>query len=157
MGERQLIEMAAVRRANKEFKNVASACAVTAEAQFGDGGENAMKWNVMLQGPAESPFEGAVLQLEVNFPADYPFKPPKVVFAVPKAVYHPNVNEDGTICLDILKTKYSPACSMPQVFEAIRSLLQFPSTDAPLRADVGRQYDEDREAYNANAKAAWEN
>merc|ERR1712072_1106674 len=113
MGEAPTDEMAAVRRANKEYKNVTTSCGDSAEAQF--DGDNPMKWNVMLQGPAESPYEGAVFHLEVAFPTDYPFKPPKVTFAVPAAIYHPNVNDDGTICLDTLKTKYSPACSMPQV------------------------------------------
>ena len=93
-----------------------------------------------------SPYEGAAFAVSVAFPADYPFKPPtvtprclcpkpsltryqsQVTFSNPRQIYHPNVNEEGLICLDLLKTKYSPACSMPQVFNAIHTLLQVPST-----------------------------
>ena len=145
--------MAAVRRASKEFKNVAT-CEFMEVAFDGD---NALAWNCTMAGPGGSPYEGAAFAVSVAFPADYPFKPPTVTFSNPRQIYHPNVNEEGLICLDLLKTKYSPACSMPQVFNAIHTLLQVPSTDAPLRPDVGNQYENDVDAFNAAAKDAWSN
>ena len=52
-------------------------------------------------GPDESPFSGGVFFLNIHFPTDYPFKPPKVNFTT--RIYHPNINSNGSICLDILK------------------------------------------------------
>jgi hypothetical protein len=58
-------------------------------------------------GPADSPFSGGVFFVSIHFPPDYPFKPPKVSFQT--KVYHPNVNSQGSICLDILKEQWRRA------------------------------------------------
>ncbi len=66
-----------------------------------------------LQGPPDSPYAGGVFFVSIHFPPDYPFKPPKVAFQT--KVYHPNVNSQGSICLDILKDQWSPALTVSKV------------------------------------------
>ena len=61
-----------------------------------------------LQG--DSPFQGGVFFLAIHFPTDYPFKPPKVNFTT--RIYHPNINSNGSICLDILRDQWSPALTI---------------------------------------------
>jgi ubiquitin-conjugating enzyme E2 D/E len=58
----------------------------------------------------ESPYAGGVFFLSISFPVDYPFKPPKVSFTT--KIYHPNINANGSICLDILRDQWSPALTI---------------------------------------------
>ena len=59
------------------------------------------------------PFPGGVFFLNINFPTDYPFKPPKFTFTT--RIYHPNINSNGAICLDILRSQWSPALTVSKV------------------------------------------
>ncbi|KAE8688305.1 Ubiquitin-conjugating enzyme E2 5A [Hibiscus syriacus] len=64
-------------------------------------------WQATIVGPSDSPYAGGVFLVTIHFPPDYPFKPPKVAFRT--KVFHPNINSNGSICLDILKEQWSPA------------------------------------------------
>ena len=64
--------------------------------------------------------------------ADYPFKAPLVKFET--GCFHPNVDQYGNICLDILKDKWSAAYSVRTVLLSIQSLLGEPNNDSPLNA-----------------------
>ena len=108
-------------------------------------------WTGTFQGPENSPYEGGTFEVQIEFTKDYPFNPPKVEFVT--KVYHPNVKKDtGTICLDILKDQWSPDIKLIDIFKAIQSLLVVPNIDHPLEQDIAKQYTENKEAFEANAK-----
>lgn len=110
------------------------------------------QWTGTIMGPADSPFAGGVYKLRIDFPADYPFKPPKVVFET--KIYHPNINSGGGICLDILKSEWSPALTVSKVLLSISSLLTDPNPDDPLVPEIAHQYKTNKAEYEKIA-AQW--
>ena len=91
----------------------------------GPKGDNIFEWVSTILGPSGSPYAGGVFFLDIHFPADYPFKPPKVAFKT--RIYHCNINSNGQICLDILKDQWSPALTVSKVLLSVCSLLTDPN------------------------------
>ncbi|XP_041485555.1 ubiquitin-conjugating enzyme E2 2-like [Lytechinus pictus] len=109
-----------------------------------------MHWSATIMGPKNSPYEGGVFCLTIQFPTDYPFKPPKVNFTT--KIYHPNINSNGSICLDILRSQWSPALTISKVLLSICSMLDDPNADDPLVPEIARVYKVDKSRYNNIAK-----
>ena len=107
-------------------------------------------WVATIMGPEGSPYAGGLYQLDIHFPTDYPFKPPKIVFMT--KIYHPNINSSGSICLDILKDQWSPALTISKVLLSISSLLTDPNPDDPLVPEIAHLYKTNRSKYEATAR-----
>ncbi|KAM9344617.1 ubiquitin-conjugating enzyme E2 D4-like isoform 2-T2 [Symphorus nematophorus] len=107
-----------------------------ASCSAGPVGEDLFQWQATITGPADSPYHGGLFFLTVHFPTDYPFKPPKIAFTT--KIYHPNINSNGSICLDILRSQWSPALTI--------------SKDDPLVPDIAKLYKTDRQKYNKVAR-----
>jgi ubiquitin-conjugating enzyme E2 C len=65
--------------------------------------ENLFRWIATIEGPEETVYEELSFKLIFEFPLTYPYKPPGVKFET--TCYHPNVDLNGQICLDILKVR----------------------------------------------------
>lgn len=112
--------------------------------------DNIFNWEAKIEGPSESSYEGGTFYLHINFPKDYPFKPPKINFTT--RIYHPNINANGGICLDILKDQWSPALTISKVLLSISSLLTDPNPDDPLVPEIALVYKNSKEKFEAKAK-----
>ncbi|KAH8925088.1 hypothetical protein BT69DRAFT_1280019, partial [Atractiella rhizophila] len=111
---------------------------------------NLFEWAAELEGPEDSPYEEGLFKLDISLPQDYPFRAPRVVFKT--RIYHPNINGQGGICLDILKTKWSPALSILSVVLSISALLCDPNPADPLVAEIAQVYNRNREQFNKTAR-----
>ncbi|URE04724.1 ubiquitin-conjugating enzyme [Musa troglodytarum] len=109
-----------------------------ASCSAGPVAEDIFHWQATIMGPTDSPFAGGIFLVNIHFPPDYPFKPPKAGHHGPMEnvivkhvsfrtkVYHPNINSNGSICLDILKEQWSPALTISK----------FPETGKAKQATV---------------------
>ena len=86
---------------------------------------NMLAWTATIVGPKDTPYADLSLKLSLEFPANYPYSPPVVMFRTP--VYHPNIDFSGRICLDILKEKWSASLSVQAVLLSLSSLLGEPN------------------------------
>ncbi|XP_036596858.1 ubiquitin-conjugating enzyme E2 C isoform X3 [Trichosurus vulpecula] len=75
-------------------------------------------------------YEDLRYKLSLEFPSGYPYNAPTVKFVTP--CYHPNVDTQGNICLDILKDKWSALYDVRTILLSIQSLLGEPNIDSPL-------------------------
>jgi len=85
---------------------------------------NPLEWVATVEGPSGGPYEGGTFRLEVGIPPDYPYRPPRVVFAT--KVFHPMVAPEGTIDLDILHDSWSPAITLRHIIGLVQSFLEHP-------------------------------
>lgn len=139
----------ASKRIAKELKDLQKDPPVSCSA--GPVGQDMFHWQATIMGPADSPYAGGLFSVNIHFPPDYPFKPPKVSFKT--KVYHPNINNNGSICLDILKEQWSPALTVSKVLLSICSLLTDPNPDDPLVPEIAHMYKNDRAKYENNARS----
>ncbi|VWU53051.1 ubiquitin-conjugating enzyme E2 [Hepatocystis sp. ex Piliocolobus tephrosceles] len=98
----------ALKRITKELQNLNKDPPTNCSA--GPIGDDLFFWQATIMGPGDSPYENGVYFLNIKFPPDYPFKPPKIIFTT--KIYHPNISTAGAICLDILKENWREALSI---------------------------------------------
>ncbi|OIR57141.1 MAG: ubiquitin conjugating enzyme E2 [Amphiamblys sp. WSBS2006] len=155
------------RRINKEIKNIrkeqASLVSVT---MFGEdkktssisivqAEENKMsRWKATIQGPEGTPFEGGSFELDVTLPEDYPYSPLKIKFL--SEMFHPNIYEDGSICLDVLGEEWNPLLTVFTILLYIQALLSNPNMEDPAaNAEADKLFHTDKEEYARRVRAAF--
>ena len=99
-----------------------------------------MKSYAMIVGPEGTPYFGGYYFFEFNFPADYPFSPPKVKYMTNNGVtrFNPNLYKCGKVCVSILNTwsgdKWSACQTINSTVLTLCSLLN----DSPLLNEPGQ-------------------
>lgn len=107
-------------------------------------------WEAIIVGPKDTPYEGGVFKLLINFPKNYPFRPPKIIFTT--KIFHPNINNKGEICLDILRDRWSAGLTITPVLLSITSLLSDPNPNDPLVPQIAILYKTNKELYEETAR-----
>jgi len=100
--------------------------------------------------PRSTPPAGGIYLLRLQFPDQYPDKPPRVKFV--SEMFHPNIFADGSLCLDIIQDKWKPIYTVSSILSSVQSLLCDPNTDSPANADAARLYLASKKDYNKKVR-----
>merc|ERR1719510_547418 len=137
-------------RIKKEFEEIGKLgpeAGITAELVAKDF----KHWKGYIQGPSDTCYEGGQFAVDIKIPSEYPFEPPKMNFDT--KVWHPNVSsQTGAICLDVLKTEWSPALTIRTALLSLQALLSTPEPNDPQDAIVAKQFKSKRDLFNTTAK-----
>ena len=122
--------------------------------------KNFMKWNILLLGPSDTIFEGGIFRCQIEFPKEYPNKPPSFKFV--DKLYHPNIYPDGKVCISILhegedqygyehiSERWNPSHSVNSILMSILSMLTAPNFESPANVDASKLWRDDFDKYKIN-------
>ncbi|KAM8969878.1 ubiquitin/ISG15-conjugating enzyme E2 L6 [Sarcophilus harrisii] len=110
---------------------------------------NVLIWNAVLL-PDREPYNLRAFKFRITFPRDYPLSPPHLKFIT--KMYHPNVTEDGEVCLPRINGKWMISTKVYEVLEDLKLLVNTPNPDLPLRVKLADLYIQNPEQFMKNAK-----
>ncbi|KAF9761326.1 putative ubiquitin-conjugating enzyme E2 [Nosema granulosis] len=103
-------------------------------------------------------YKDTVLIAEMEFPEQYPLRPPKVTFLT--KMFHPNIYPNGKVCISILdedvagplgcgapEDRWAPVQNIRTVLLSLVILLENPNIDSPANVDASKLLRDDEESY----------
>uniref|UniRef100_A0A1I8AGB2 UBIQUITIN_CONJUGAT_2 domain-containing protein n=2 Tax=Steinernema glaseri TaxID=37863 RepID=A0A1I8AGB2_9BILA len=113
--------------------------------------DNLFHWNVGIYGPPCTIYQGGYFKASITFPSNYPFAPPSVRFLT--QLFHPNVYENGDLCISILHPpiddpmsgelpceRWNPTQNVRTVLLSVIALLNEPNISSPANVDASVSY-----------------
>merc|ERR1712194_37351 len=79
---------------------------------------------------------------KVTVPSAYPHDPPKVQCLT--TIYHPNIDMEGAVCLNILREDWKPVLTIQSVIMGLQFLILEPNPDDPLNKEAALHMTKDK-------------
>ncbi|XP_004437425.1 PREDICTED: ubiquitin/ISG15-conjugating enzyme E2 L6 [Ceratotherium simum simum] len=141
--------MSASKRVAKELEDLQKNLPRYLQNLFSDAAD-ILVWHALLL-PEKPPYNLKAFKLRIDFPEEYPFRPPTVKFTT--KIYHPSVDYDGQVCLPIISNEnWKPSIKTCQVLEALSVLVNTPDLSQPLRVKLADLLIQDPEQFNREAE-----
>ncbi|KAJ2783566.1 NEDD8-conjugating protein ubc12 [Coemansia javaensis] len=113
---------------------------LTPDTEVTPSADNIMEF-VMTYRPTEGYYKDGEFKFQFEIDKEYPHEVPKV--RCMQTIFHPNIDTDGKICLNILREDWRPVLNIQAVIFGLQSLFQIPNADDPLNKDAARLMNND--------------
>jgi len=100
--------------------------------------------------PDEGMYKDGAFTFSFAINTNYPHDPPKVK-CIPK-IYHPNVDLEGNVCLNILREDWKPVLNLNSVMVGLQYLFLEPNADDPLNKEAALEMSKNRDQFLQNVK-----
>ncbi|EGC31576.1 hypothetical protein DICPUDRAFT_82544 [Dictyostelium purpureum] len=100
--------------------------------------------------PTDGLYQGAPFQFTINIPSTYPYDPPKV--HCDTLVYHPNIDLEGHVCLNILRQDWVPVLNIGTVIFGLMTLFLEPNPNDPLNKDAAQLMIDNKKSFEQNVR-----
>jgi len=102
--------------------------------------------------PDEGMYKGGAFCFSFAINTNYPHDPPKVKCT--QKIYHPNVDLEGNVCLNILREDWKPVLNLNSVMVGLQYLFLEPNADDPLNKEAAEDLRRNRDQFLANVKSS---
>ncbi|KAI0811158.1 ubiquitin-conjugating enzyme [Irpex lacteus] len=140
--------MASQRRIQKELADLSRKPLEGVSVEIQD--DNMFIWKCSIKAADTSPYRGGKYHFTLTLPENFPFKAPSVVFST--KIYHPGINEEGHICVPVLRDQWKPTVTLSSVLAVIQEKLNNPSPDDPFEPEIAALMKTDNAKFLATAK-----
>jgi ubiquitin-conjugating enzyme E2 M len=100
--------------------------------------------------PESGIWQGATYEFSFEIPSAYPHEPPKVLCLT--KIYHPNIDLEGKVCLNILREDWKPVLDVNAVIYGVIYLFYEPNPDDPLNREAADLYRSDLQQFTRVVK-----
>lgn len=102
--------------------------------------------------PDEGMYKGGAFVFSFVINTNYPHEPPKVKCT--QTIYHPNVDLEGNVCLNILREDWKPVLNLNSVMVGLQYLFLEPNADDPLNKEAAEDLRRNRDQFIHNVVAS---
>ena len=101
--------------------------------------ENMMRGYALIIGPEDTVYADGYYFFDIDYPVDYPYRPPKVTFRTnqDRVRFHPNMYVSGKVCLSMLNTWRGEQWTSCQTISSILLTMCTLFTNNPLLNEPG--------------------
>ena len=119
--------------------------------KFPNGKSDLMNFRIEIK-PSENYWRGGTFTFTFKIPDSYPHEPPKVL--CDQKVYHPNLDTQGNICLNVLREDWSPVQTVTSVIFGLLFLFIDPNASDPLNSEAAKDLMQSTANFKSNVRKA---